>query len=61
VAEECQRLLDRLGDDGLRELAVAKLEGYTNAEVARKVGCAEVTIERRLHLIRKRWEKEVVP
>jgi DNA-directed RNA polymerase specialized sigma24 family protein len=59
VAEECQRLLDRLGDDELRELAVAKLEGYTNAEIAAKLGCAEITIERRLRLIRKRWEKEM--
>src|SRR5262245_16765678 len=38
VAEECQRLLDRLGDDELRELAVAKLEGYTNVEIAAKLG-----------------------
>jgi DNA-directed RNA polymerase specialized sigma24 family protein len=61
VAEECRRLLDQLADDELRELAVAKLEGYTNAEIAEKLGCAEVTIERRLRLIRKRWEKEMPP
>lgn len=61
VAEECQRLLDQLGDEELRELAVAKLEGYTNAEIAAKLGCAEITIERRLRLVRKRWEKEMTP
>jgi DNA-directed RNA polymerase specialized sigma24 family protein len=59
VAEECRRLLDQLGDEELRELAVAKLEGYTNAEIAAKLGCAEITVERRLRLIRKRWEKEM--
>ena len=59
VAEECGRLLDRLGDDGLRELALWKMEGYTNAEIAARLGCAEVTVERRLRLIRKSWEKEV--
>jgi DNA-directed RNA polymerase specialized sigma24 family protein len=61
VAEECGRLLDRLGDDGLRELALGKMEGYTNAEIAARLGCAEVTVERRLRLIRKSWEKEVGP
>jgi DNA-directed RNA polymerase specialized sigma24 family protein len=60
VAEECQRLLDGLDNDELRQLAVAKLEGYTNAEIAIQIGCAEVTVERRLRLIRKRWEKEMI-
>jgi DNA-directed RNA polymerase specialized sigma24 family protein len=61
VAEECRRLLGRLGDDGLRELALWKMEGYTNDEIAARLGCAEVTVERRLRLIRKSWEKEVGP
>src|SRR5262249_52379172 len=34
VAEECRRLLDRLGDDGLRRVAVWKMEGFTNDEIA---------------------------
>ena len=53
LAEEFQRLLDRLGSDELRAIAVWKLEGYTNAEVAAQLGCAAVSIERRLRLIRK--------
>jgi DNA-directed RNA polymerase specialized sigma24 family protein len=53
LAEECQRLLDRLGSDELRWIAVWKLEGYTNADIASRLGCAEVSIERRLRLIRK--------
>jgi DNA-directed RNA polymerase specialized sigma24 family protein len=61
VAEECQRLLEQLGDAELRAVALAKLEGYTNAEIAQQIGCAEVTIERRLRLIRKFWEKEITP
>ena len=56
VAEECQRLLDKVGDDNLREIAVWKLEGHTNAEVAARIGCAEVTVERRLGLIRSVWK-----
>jgi DNA-directed RNA polymerase specialized sigma24 family protein len=61
VAEEFRRLLGRLEDPELREVALAKLEGYTNAEIARRLGCAEVTVERRLRLIRKSWEKEIAP
>jgi DNA-directed RNA polymerase specialized sigma24 family protein len=61
VAEECRRLLDLLADAPLRSLALWKLEGYTNAEIAAKLGCATPTVERRLRLIRKSWEKEVAP
>jgi DNA-directed RNA polymerase specialized sigma24 family protein len=53
LAEEFQRLLDRLGSDELRRVAEWKLEDYTNAEIGGRLGCAEVSIERRLHLIRK--------
>ena len=53
LAEELQRLLDRLGSDELRAIAVWKLEGYSNAEVAGRLGCAAVSVERRLRLIRQ--------
>jgi DNA-directed RNA polymerase specialized sigma24 family protein len=61
VAEECRRLLDALGDNELRAIAVAKMEGYTNAEIARRLGRGESTIERKLGLIRKSWEREGTP
>jgi RNA polymerase sigma factor (sigma-70 family) len=53
LAEEFQRLLDRLGSAELRSVVVWKLEGYTNVEIAQRLGCAEVSVERRLKLIRK--------
>jgi DNA-directed RNA polymerase specialized sigma24 family protein len=56
VAEECQRLLGVLGDDSLRLLAVRKMEGYTNEEIAALLHCSLATVERRLRLIRKEWE-----
>ena len=34
VADECRRLLDRLGDPQLQSIALWKMEGYTNAEIA---------------------------
>jgi RNA polymerase sigma factor (sigma-70 family) len=59
VAERTQRLLDALGSDELRAVAVWKLEGYSNAEIAEKMGCVERTVERRLGLIRRLLEKEM--
>ena len=55
AAEEYQRLLDRLGDDELRKIAVWKMEGHTSDEIAVRLGCSMPTIERRLLLIRKTW------
>jgi DNA-directed RNA polymerase specialized sigma24 family protein len=61
VAEECQRLLDKLGDAELRALALLKMEGYTNDEIARRLGRAPRTVKRRLQLIRRLWEQEKAP
>src|SRR4051812_40446118 len=55
VAEECRRLLDVLGDEALRRVALARMEGYTNDEIAERLGCARRTVGRRLDLIRKTW------
>jgi len=55
VAEEFQRLLDALEDDGLRDVAVRRMEGYTCDEIADRLGCARRTVARRLDLIRKTW------
>jgi len=59
VAEEFRRLLDSLGDDRLRTVAVRKMEGYTTEEIARELGCDPRTVERKLRSIRKLWEHEV--
>ena len=58
LADECRRLLECLGDATLRSVAVSKMEGYTNAEIADKLACAEVTIERKLQRIRGLWTGE---
>jgi RNA polymerase sigma factor (sigma-70 family) len=56
LQENLARLLDALGDDGLRQIALARMEGYSNAEIARQLGRSEVTVERRLRLIREVWQ-----
>jgi RNA polymerase sigma factor (sigma-70 family) len=58
-AEECERLLTSLGNDELRAVALRKMEGDTNEEIAHKLGCVPRTIERRLRIIRALWGKEL--
>jgi DNA-directed RNA polymerase specialized sigma24 family protein len=60
LAEGCGRLLGLLEDGRLRQIADWKLEGYTNAEIARKLGRSEVTVERSLQLIRATWTRHGV-
>jgi DNA-directed RNA polymerase specialized sigma24 family protein len=58
VADECRRRLQVLGDGGLQAVALAKMEGYTNDEIAVRLGVVARTVERRLSLIRKVWAEE---
>jgi len=58
AADECRRLLDRLDSPELKAIAVWKMEGYTNAEIAAKLGCVVGTVERKLRLIRTLWDQE---
>lgn len=55
ISDECQNLFDRLPDDSLRAIAGMKLEGYTNGEIARHLGCGHRTVERKLQVIRQLW------
>ena len=57
VAEQCQRLLDDLPDDDLRRVAVRKMEGHSNEDIAAELQCVTRTIERKLLLIRSIWQK----
>jgi len=59
MVEAVDRLFSQLDDDELRQIALYKLEGYTNEEIAGKIGRALPAIERRLRLIRKRWQREI--
>jgi DNA-directed RNA polymerase specialized sigma24 family protein len=55
VADQFERLLALLSDDELRQIALRKLEGYSNEEIAGQINRAPATVDRRLRLIRKRW------
>jgi DNA-directed RNA polymerase specialized sigma24 family protein len=58
VADECRRLLDRLGDETLRSVALWKMEGDTHEEIAAKLGCVRQTVDRKLGTIRRIWTME---
>lgn len=60
MQESVEQLFSHLGVGQLRDLAGAKLEGYTNAELSQRFGCSERTIERRLNLIREKCQQELV-
>jgi DNA-directed RNA polymerase specialized sigma24 family protein len=55
MADECRRLFASLRDDTLRHIALLKMEGYGNDQIATRLSCGERTVERKLDLIRKRW------
>jgi RNA polymerase sigma factor (sigma-70 family) len=61
VADECRRLLDRLGDDGLRRVAVWKMEGYSNEEIAGMLGSSLRTVARKLKVISTIGKTEPTP
>jgi DNA-directed RNA polymerase specialized sigma24 family protein len=58
LVEECERLLSNLNDGKLRQLAIWKMEGFANAEIAEKLSVSVPTIERKLARIRNIWQVE---
>jgi len=55
MEEECQKLFTSLQDEELQSVAHFRLEGYSNSEIATRLGCAVATVERRLKEIRACW------
>jgi DNA-directed RNA polymerase specialized sigma24 family protein len=56
MAEEFQRLLHTLPDPLLRQIAVWKLEGFSNSEISEKIGRSVPAVERKLRRIRETWQ-----
>lgn len=53
--ESMRELLDRLSDSTLRALALLKMEGFNNEDIARRLDCSVSTVERKLRRIRHEW------
>lgn len=50
------QIVESLEDAKLREIVWMKVEGYSNDEVAEKLGVSRRTIERKLNLILREWQ-----
>jgi RNA polymerase sigma factor (sigma-70 family) len=57
IEEQFQELLGALDDPVLREIALWRMDGLSNAEIAGKLGCATRTVERKLERIRMIWQE----
>lgn len=57
VSEMLDKLMEELGDRRLQDIAVKKMEGYTNEEIAEVLHCATRTVERKMQRIRVAWEQ----
>jgi DNA-directed RNA polymerase specialized sigma24 family protein len=58
IADELRRLLAELRDDPLRQVALLRMEGYRNDEIALRMKCSLRSVERKLDLIRQVWTWE---
>ncbi len=56
-AEQYHRLLEALGADELRRVALLIVEGHTLKDIAVQLGCCRRTVVNRLGLIRRIWER----
>ncbi|QDS97027.1 ECF-type sigma factor [Adhaeretor mobilis] len=57
LAEQVDRLMAKLPDEQLRTIAVMKLEGHTNAEIAEHFEIVERSVARKLARIRVEWQE----
>ena len=57
VAEEFQLRLAGLQDEALRRVALMRMEGYSNAEIADCLGCTTRTVVRKIEVIRRHWQE----
>ncbi len=55
AAERYRELLDALEDDELRDITIAKMDGYSNQEIAEQFGIGLRSVERKLNRIRTIW------
>lgn len=61
VADQLDRLLtllDGTGDADLKAIALGKMQGESPAELAERLGCSRRSVERKLQVIVRVWERE---
>jgi len=53
--EEANRMINALSESTLKTIVVMRFLGYSNDEIASKLGCVTRTVERKLNVIRRIW------
>jgi DNA-directed RNA polymerase specialized sigma24 family protein len=61
MADECRHLLAALDDETLRQIALLRMEGYSDEEIASRLDCSLRTVGRKLKLIRDIWTRKGTP
>ena len=59
ITDEFRRLFGKLEDPVLSGIALMKLEGLTNPQIAKSLDLSVATIERKLQVIRHLWADEI--
>jgi DNA-directed RNA polymerase specialized sigma24 family protein len=55
--ETCECLFQSLDDPALRQLVTLRMEGYTDDEIARRLTWSRRTVQRRLEIVRRHWNR----
>jgi DNA-directed RNA polymerase specialized sigma24 family protein len=55
LQEEFQELIASLQNPTLQQVALWRMDGLNNQEIAQKLGCVPRTVERKLERIRMTW------
>jgi DNA-directed RNA polymerase specialized sigma24 family protein len=55
-ADTCNSFVDGLHDESLKQVAQLRLTDHNNAEIAELLGLTRRTVERKLLIIKARWE-----
>jgi DNA-directed RNA polymerase specialized sigma24 family protein len=58
LIDEIRRRFADLPDESLRVVALRRMEGHANAEIAAELDCSLRSVERKLELIRRAWGPE---
>lgn len=55
--ETCDFLYRSLDDPDLQRVVTLRLEGYSDTEIADRLACSRRTVQRRLEIIRRHWNR----
>jgi DNA-directed RNA polymerase specialized sigma24 family protein len=55
--EMCETLFKNLDDPALQQVVTLRMDGHTDGEIAALLKCSRRTVQRRLEVVRRRWDR----